>query len=152
MSSVNDHFDYYWFLHYVQENTMKFGRAREASGRPFRCPHYFHSVFFHGVVKLSFSNKFIPLMMASIRLLKIVCIHSWCGTVQTGLFPCSLLSRLPWLDKTFCIVLQRFIPLQIPSLSFWLWALSTTVVSRKEQGDQLKRSFQKVFSQLLTLL
>ena len=30
-----------WFLYYVQENTMLFGRPCEANGRPFHCPSLF---------------------------------------------------------------------------------------------------------------
>ena len=52
---------WHWFFHCLQENATLFGRMRKATGRPidrFIALYYFHSAYVHGVVELSFSNKF----------------------------------------------------------------------------------------------
>ena len=95
--------------------------------------HYFHGVLDYGVVKLSLSNMFFFKHD----------IHMWKRT-----FPCCVVTKL-----SFCIVLLRFIFVQIPSFSFQLWALAmkTTVVSQRELGNRSKKNaFKRCFESWLT--
>jgi len=64
--------------------------------------HHFQGVFVHGVVKLSFSNKFFS--MASIRLDK----HDIHAQLMLSLVCPDLLNDCVVTKKKFCIVLLRF--------------------------------------------
>ena len=48
----------HWFFHCVQENAMLFRELTRQLAERFIALYYFHGVFVHGVVKLSFTNKF----------------------------------------------------------------------------------------------
>ena len=84
--------------------------------------HYFHGMLVHRVVKVFLQS------MASIHLDKHN-IHAQLMRKRT--FPRCVVTKL-----SFCIVLLRFIFIQIPWFSFQLWALAmkttVTVVSQKE--------------------
>ena len=110
--------------------------------------HYFHSVFVHGVIKLSFSNKFSSHQW--VRYVSINRISTHVQLMRKRTFPCcllycggllrdsgvqtSLLNDCAVTKRTFCIVFLCFIFVQIPSFSFQLWGLvmRTTVVSYRE--------------------
>ena len=57
MSSVTDHFDTDFFTTYKKMPRYSGELARQLAER-FIALYYFHGIFVHGVVKLSFSNKF----------------------------------------------------------------------------------------------
>ena len=124
--------------------------------------YYFHSEFVHGVVILLFNSKFSPIN-GFYKSLKTWYPHTADVNMRTWTLPCCLLPRLPSLDdcvvtkQTFCVVLQRFMHFCSNSIIFistvlWALAMKTTVVSRKKQGNWLKRSFKKAFSELINLL
>ena len=77
MSSATDHFDTDLSTtckkipHYSGE------LARQMADR-FVAPHYFHSVFVHGVIKLSFGNKFFSDQWLPYVLINMISMHSCC--------------------------------------------------------------------------
>ena len=131
MSSATDHFNADFSTTCKKIPRYSGELARQMADR-FVALHYFHGVFVHGVVKLSLSNKFFSDRCKYINAVLISPAFVYlCPSLVSRLLP---LNDCVVTKQTFCIVLQRFIFVHIPSFSFQLWALAMkrTVVSRRE--------------------
>ena len=125
MPSVADHFDTVFFTACKKMPRYSRELVKQLADR-FTALYYFHSAFVHGVVKLSFSNKFffdlwLPYYpRAAVTLNKLECFH----VVYCPGFPRKMTAWL--LSKHFVSFSGAFILgifVQIPSFSFQLWAL-----------------------------
>ena len=105
MSSVADHFDTDFF-------TMCARKIGRQLADPFIALYNFYGVFVHGVVELSFCNKFFSDLLGFYTSLNMISTRlTWCETKQAPKFPCCLLPRLPSDDcvvtkNMFCVILQ----------------------------------------------
>ena len=114
MSSATDHFNID-FPTTCKKIPRYSGELARQMADCFVALHYFHRVFEHGVIKLSFTNKFFFDQWLPYVLINMISMHCWCKSKRFHVYCGGLLcdsgvqtSLVKWLRGYQANVLHRF--------------------------------------------